>query len=150
MADTERVCVVAGAGAWPFYLDTNALVCPENRPFAASWLAFYSGRQIQGLVPRVLRIVASVELSPASAARLALSGDPEDRRIGIALATALHAGTRVDRVEVVLLSGAGDADTVAIEPVPHEGDSAWTVFQRYADLGALRRAATTADLDGVP
>src|SRR3954447_19699603 len=26
----ERVCVVAGAGAWPFYLATGAWVGPEN------------------------------------------------------------------------------------------------------------------------
>ena len=29
----ERVCVVAGAGAWPFYLATGAWVGPENRRF---------------------------------------------------------------------------------------------------------------------
>ena len=30
---TERVCVVAGAAAWPFYLATGAWIGPENRRF---------------------------------------------------------------------------------------------------------------------
>ena len=49
---------------------------------------------------------------------------------------------------MVLLSGAEEADTVTIEPVPHDGDAAWTLFQRFADLDRLRRAGSTVDLGG--
>ena len=48
----------------------------------------------------------------------------------------------------MLLSGAQDADTATIDPVPHDGDAAWTLFQRFADLDVLQRAGTTADLGG--
>ena len=48
----ERACVVAGAGAWPFYLATSAWVGQENRRFGgAGRLGFYSGRQIHGALP---------------------------------------------------------------------------------------------------
>lgn len=148
MPDPERVCVVAGAGAWPFYLATHAWVGQENRRFGdATRLGFYSGREIQGLLPRIQHVVPSVSLTGETAATLALSGDPTERRVGGALAAALHEGTRVERVEVVLLSGAEEADTVTIEPVPHDGDAAWTLFQRFADLDRLRRAGSTVDLE---
>ena len=150
MPDPERVCVVAGAGAWPFYLATHAWVGQEKRRFGdATRLGFYSGRQIQGLVPRIQHVVPSVPLTSETAATLALSGDPTERRVGGALAAALHDGTAAaERVEVVLLSGAEEADTVTIEPVPHDGDAAWTLFQRFADLDRLRRAGSTVDLGG--
>ena len=149
MPDPERVCVVAGAGAWPFYLATAAWVGQENRRFGgATRLGFYSGRQIQGLVPRIQHVVPSVDLTGEAAAALALSGDPAQRRVGGALAAALHDGTRADRVQVVLLSGAQESDTATIEPLRHDGDAAWTLFQRFADLDLLRRAGSTDDLGG--
>lgn len=149
MSKAERVCVLAGAGAWPFYLATHAWVGQENRRFGdATRLGFYSGRQIQGLVPRIHHVVPSVELTGERAAVLTLSGDPVERRVGSALAAALRDGSRAARVEVVLLSGARDDDTVSIDALPHEGGAAWTLFQRFADLDLLRRATTTADLGG--
>ncbi len=63
-ATSERVCVVAGAGAWPFYLANGAWVGPEKRRFRdAARLGFYSGRQVQGLAPRIREVVASVSLT---------------------------------------------------------------------------------------
>ncbi len=147
MADGERVCVVAGANAWPFYLATGAWVGQENRRFGdATRLGFYSARQIQALLPRILHVVGSVPLTPEDAATRALSADPVERRVGEALAAALHEGSTTARVEVVLLSRPDDDDTTTVTPVTHDGDAAWTLFQRFTDVGRLRAAATTDDL----
>jgi hypothetical protein len=144
---SERVCVVAGAGAWPFYLATGTWVGPENRRFGdASRLGFYSGRQVQGLAPRIRHAVSSVPLTEEDAAGRTLSADPAERLVGEALAAALHDGLTTPRVCVVLLSPADDPDTVSFEPVAHEADVAWTMFQRFVDLDRLRTAATTDDL----
>ena len=147
MADGQRVCVVAGANAWPFYLANAAWVGQENRRFGdATRLGFYSSRQIQPVLPRILSVVGSVPLTPEDAATRALSGDPVDRRVGEALAAALHDGGTAARVEVVLLSRPDDDDTVTVEPVIHEGEAAWTLFQRFTDVARLRAATTTDDL----
>ena len=107
----ERVCVVAGVGAWPFYLATGAWVGQENRRFGdATRLGFYSGRQIQGLAPLIRDVVASVPLTAEDAATRALSADPVERRVGEALAAALHDGATSPRVSVVLLSPPDDPD----------------------------------------
>ena len=143
----ERVCVVAAAGAWPFYLATGAWVGQVNRGFrGATRLGFYSGRQVQGMAPRIRHVAASVPLTPEDAAGRAFSGDPVERRIGEALAAALHEGNPAPRVSVVLLSLPEDPDTATFDPVPHDGDAAWTMFQRFADLDQLRSAASTDDL----
>jgi hypothetical protein len=47
---------------------------------------------------------------------------------------------------VVLLSPSDSPETVTLDPVPHEGEAAWTMFQRFTDLDRLRSAATTDDL----
>ena len=147
MAEAERVCVVAGASAWPFYLATGAWVGQENRRFGdATRLGFYSGRQIQALLPRIQHVVSSVHLTPERAADLTLSADPVDRRVGEVLAAALYDGGTGPRVEVALLSPPADDDTVEVEPVTHEGDAAWTLFQRFTDVDRLRVATTTDDL----
>ena len=143
----ERVCVVAGSGAWPFYLATGAWVGQENRRFGdARRLGFYSGHQVQGLVPRILHVTASVGLTAEEAAVRALSGDPTERRVGEAMAAALHDGASAARVAVVLLSGPDDPDTLTTEPVGHDGDAAWTMFQRFVDLDRLKAARSTDDL----
>lgn len=143
----ERVCVVAGVGAWPFYLATAAWVGQENRRFGdATRLGFYSGRQVQGLAPLIREVVTSVPLTAEDAATRALSADPVERRVGEALAAALHDGATAPRVSVVLLSPPDDADTASFEPVTHDSDTAWTMFQRFADLDRLRNATSTEDL----
>jgi hypothetical protein len=143
----ERVCVVSGAAAWPFYLAHAAWVGQENRRFGdARRLGFYTGREVQGLLPRIDRVVPSVPLTAEEAATRALSADPAERRVGEALAAALHEGGTGPRVAVVLLSPPADPDTVTVAPVPHHGEAAWTMFQRFVPLDSLRTAASTADL----
>lgn len=143
----ERVCVIAGASAWPFYLANGTWVGQENRRFGdATRLGFYSGRRIQGLAPAIRHVVASVPLTAENAATQALSGNPVERRVGEALAAALHEGVAMPRVSVALLSTADDPDTATFEPVEHDGDAAWTMFQRLTDLDRLREARSTDDL----
>ena len=55
-------------------------------------------------------------------------------------------GRTTPRVSVVLLSPPDDPDTASFDPVAHDGDAAWTMFQRFADLDHLRTATSTADL----
>ncbi|MEO6509891.1 MAG: hypothetical protein ABIO16_02790 [Nocardioides sp.] len=143
----ERACVVAGSGAWPFYLATNAWVGQENRRFGgAERLGFYSGGQVQGSFPLIRHVVGSVPLTAEEAATRTLSTDPAQRLVGEALAAALHDGTTTPRVSVVLLSAPDDDDTVTIGPLVHDGDAAWTMFQRVVDVDRLRAAGSTADL----
>ncbi|MBF4765446.1 hypothetical protein ISU07_20130 [Nocardioides islandensis] len=143
----ERACVVAGAGAWSFYLATGAWVGQENRRFGgAERLGFYSGRQIHGALPRIRHVVGSVPLTPEEAAGRTLGTDPVQRLVGEALAAALHDGMASPRVAVVLLSPADDPDTLTMEPLAHDGDAAWTMFQRVVDVDRLRAASSTADL----
>jgi hypothetical protein len=139
--------VVAGAGAWPFYLATGAWIGPENRRFGdATRLGFYSGRQVQGLAPRIRHLVASVPLTEEDAAGRALSADPVERSVGEVLAAALHDGLAIPRVAVALLSPPDDPETASFEPVAHDADATWTMFQRLVDLDRLRAASTTDDL----
>ncbi len=143
----ERACVVAGSGAWPFYLATSAWVGQENRRFGgAERLGFYSGREVHGKLPRIRHAVGSVPLSAEDAATRCLSADPVERRVGETLAAALHDGMTTPRVTVLLLSPPDDPETVTIGPVSHEGPAAWTMFQRVVDVDRLRAATTTAEL----
>jgi hypothetical protein len=66
--------------------------------------------------------------------------------VGEALAAALHDGATSARVSVVLLSPPDDPDTASFAPVVHDADTAWTMFQRFADLDRLRSATSTEDL----
>jgi hypothetical protein len=144
---SERVCVVAGPAAWPFYLANAAWVGQENRRFGdATRLGFYSGRQIQGLAPTIRQVVGSVPLTPEEAATRTLSVDRDVRRVGEALAAALHDGLTAARVAVVLLSAPDEEETASFEPVEHDGEAAWTMFQRFVELDRLTSAATTAEL----
>ena len=144
----ERACVVGGAAAWPFYLATGAWVGQENRRFGnAERLGFYSGREVHGSLPRIQHVVGSVPLTVEEAAARTLGPDPLERRVGEVLAAALHEGMTTPRVAVVLLSPPDDPDTITIQPLPHEGDAAWTMFQRVVDVERLRAATSTAELE---
>ena len=143
----ERACVVGGAAAWPFYLATGAWVGQENRRFGnAERLGFYSGREVHGFLPRIQHVVGSVPLTVEEAATRTLGTDSLERRVGEVLAAALHEGMTTSRVAVVLLSPPDDPDTLTIDPLPHDGDAAWTMFQRVVDVDRLRAATSTAEL----
>jgi hypothetical protein len=146
--DQAPVCVVAASSAWPFYQATGSYICQANRRFRdAGWLGFYSARTIHPLVARIEHVVPEVDLDEETAAPLALSADPDQRRVGQAMAAGLHEGMS-GTVQVVLLSRPRDAVTQQVGAVRHEGRTAWTMFQRYVPLGRLRAAELTSDLAG--
>jgi hypothetical protein len=144
--DGAPVCVVAASSAWPFYQATGSYICQANRRFRdAGWLGFYSARTIHPLVARIEHVVPEVDLDDETSAPLALSTDPEERRVGQAMAAGLHEGMS-GTVQVVLLSRPRDSVTQQVGAVRHEGRTAWTMFQRFTDLDRLRTAASTDDL----
>lgn len=145
--DSENVVVVAAGSAWPFYRLCGAYVCQPGRTFQdAGRMAFYSNRQIFGVAARIERIVPSIELSQAEAARRSLSLDPAERRLGEIVAAALDDAWAERDAQVVVLSTYRSPDTVRFEPVVHRGPHAWTQNQRYARLGKLMSARSTDDL----
>ena len=89
-----------------------------------------------------------VALTEVETARRALSLDPLDRRVGEIMMAAMAEGRDTSDVEVVVLSSLHDSDTVEFEPLPHHGDHAWTMNQRYVRLRELLSARSTQDLAG--
>lgn len=149
MRDSETVVIVAAGTAWPFYRLCGGYVCQPGRSFQqAGRMGFYSRRQIHGAAARIERILPSVELSQAEAARLSLSLDPADRRVGDIMSAALSEARDDETVEIVVLSDIRDQETLKFEPIMHEGTHAWTQNQRYVRVGSLLAARTTDDLAG--
>lgn len=70
MRDSETVVIVAAGTAWLFYRMAAGYVCQPGRTFRnAGRMGFYSRRQVHGVAARIERILPSVELSSAEAAR---------------------------------------------------------------------------------
>jgi hypothetical protein len=90
--------------------------------------------------------VGSVPLTAEEAAQRTLAADPVQRRVGEAMAAALHDGLTAPRVAVALLSAPDDPDTLSMEPLTHDGDAAWTMFQRVVDVDRLLTASSTTDV----
>jgi hypothetical protein len=147
--DDDKVCVVAASSAWPFYQLTGAYICQENRFFQPDTgrFGFYSSRSIHGIAAQVEGYFPSVEFSEESAAEYALSSNPQLRRVGEALDAAFYQEWGGDPfVQVVLLTPMGHVDTVAFPAIRHDGQTAWTMKQRYVSLRRLQAASSTADL----
>lgn len=147
MQDNDYVVVVAAGTAWGFYRLSGGYVCQPGRTFQnAGRMAFYSNRQVHGAAARIERVIPSVELSQAQAARRTLSLDPTERRVGDIMTAALSDLWSEREVQIVLLSPFHSEETVRFEPVVHRGAHAWTQNQRYARLDALMSARSTQDL----
>ena len=150
MPDAERVCVVAGAGAWPFYLATQAWVGQENRRFGgATRLGFYSGRQIQGLVPRIQHVVPSVDLDGRIGRGAGAQRRP--RRASCRW----RPGRRPPRRDPGRSGGRWCCSRVPRTPTPRRSIRCRTTVTRPGRCSSasptstlLRRAATTDDLGG--
>lgn len=148
--DLENVVVVAASSAWPFYRSVGGYVCQPERTFRdAGRMAFYSRRLVHGVAARIDRVVPRVALTDVETARRALSLDPLERRVGEIMMAAMSEGDEVRDVEVVVLSPLHHPDTVEFDPLPHHGDHAWTMNQRYVRLSQLLAARTTLDLGSV-
>ncbi len=146
--DDNTVVIVAAGSAWPLYQTCDAYVCPVGRTFRdAGRLGFYSGRTIHGVAARIEHVEPSVEMSEAEAARLCLSLDPREQRVGQAVQAAVASGyADVTHNQVFLLSSPKSLATVTFPGIRHEGPSAWTLKWRYRPLADLLTATTTADI----
>jgi hypothetical protein len=156
----ELVAVVAARHGYGEYLaaseaaGTGVYVCRAGRALrpAATRLGFYQAGAIRQELPRIIG-ACDVTLDAGEAAALA-AGDELDRRAGAVIPSLLAGGRpEGERVRLVLLLAAGDADTLRLgAPVPHDRDGrGFTRDLRYVALAALLAGpASTADLVAPP
>lgn len=151
MTQAEDVLVVAAGNAWPFYRLTSAYICQEGRSFRpVGRIAFYSSRTIHGLAAGIKSRSDHQLLTDGSAARLSLSLDPHERRLGNVITAALAGPWKQgERAQIFLLTVPTDPETMTFAAIPHNGKSAWTMGQRYAFSERLLSAKTTDDLSSI-
>lgn len=144
----DQVVIVAAGTAWPLYTSmTPAYICQNGRSFRdVAYLGFYSARTIHQLVPRILRRHDDVWFTDAEAARLLLSIDPWEQRLGRTIQATRTVYKQEQAYTVLLLSSPEDEATVHIGAIHHGGASAWTMGQRYQSLPALSAASDTREL----
>ena len=146
--DGDAVLVVAVRGGPDAWRRTSAYVTRAGGGTGrASWLAFYSDRQVYAPVARVLGVVERVPRSVVEADRRRATGSALDRQVAAALDDALvRGGPAGDAVDVVLLSDPGDPRTQDCGGVAHDRPLGWCRSRRYTSWGALRDAGTTSGL----
>lgn len=135
--------VVAGRVSWPEYLEYGIYACQAERSFRdVPYFGFYVDKQIQRFLPRRLKWMPSVRFDEDTAARLRVSEDSLDRRVGEAIPTIVESTVRGPRETygVMVLTRSDEPETLEIEPVPHREPGAWTQAQRYTSSELLREA----------
>ena len=147
-ADEDPVLVVAVRGGPEVWRRTSTYVTRAGAGSSrASWLAFYSDRQVHAPVVRVLGVAARVPLSAVEADRRRALGGVLDRHVAAALDdTRERGGPSGDAVDVWLLSGPADPQTQDCGGIVHDGPTGWCRSRRYTTWGLLRGATSTADL----
>ncbi len=140
------VLVVPARNAWPDYGNFSAYICQPNRTFRpVKRLAFYTGGNIQPLVPSIVKVFESVELTVGK----------HKGPLGKLIDQLDHEGaSQIERVQkVMLLSAPGSAKTIDLgQTIPNDLTAdggrtiAFTQGQRYVTLDALKIAKTTSDL----
>lgn len=155
--------VVAANVAWDIYSSYGIYVCRVGRFFRdVERMAFYESQTIRRQFPKILRVFPEVEWSTKEAARLQMSGDRLEQKLGRALAGALSPegqalanGWGSDAYKVFLLTpsrpahAGSDGHRVRSSDIPHQVSgrgSAFTQGQRYVSLHRLLSAASTADV----
>lgn len=143
----DQVAIVAARAAWPLYQRVAAYITHNERSFRPTRrMGFYADRTIYPALPLVVRRHDNVMIDAATAARLLLAVDPHEQRLGAAVKGALDFGWDSKLLAVILLTPIDDPRTIRRSELHHDGASAWTMGQRYARLGELLSARTTADL----
>jgi hypothetical protein len=147
------VIVPAGHLALHDYEDLNVYVCQAGRTFrTAHHLGLYAGGQIHPRIPKILRQIDKVALTPHEVARLRGAGDDQLADVVEAFATDPNRrGHRGGPHKVILLSGPEDEDTIKLaQPIKHlvrGRGKAYARRHRYTTVAALgRQPATTAEL----
>lgn len=143
----HEVAIVAARAAWPLYQRVSAYITQNERSIRPTHrLGFYAHRTIYPALPVVLRRYDNVMVDEATAARLLLGLDPDEQRLGAVVKGALDFGWGSELLTVIVLTALDDPRTLRRSELHHDGASAYTMGQRYARLGALLSARTTADL----
>lgn len=147
----REVVVVAVRGGPAAWERTSAYVTRAGQATGgAPRVAFYSDKQVHPPVPAVREVVGGVAFTEEEVARLRATADERDRRVALAVGDALgREGHRWESVDVVLLSGPGEEDTLDCGGVAHAGVLGWCRSRRYVGLVALQAAQTTVDLTQV-
>lgn len=169
LSSENDVLVVAARNAWPEYQDFYVYICQPERSFQlVERIAFYSDGQIHPLVPRILKIVEAVQITPESYDE-DLRGLAERLMDSVAVREVLHEQVRSryavakrlidngvvgnEQVKVMFLSPPNSSETVnlgrsiANDLLSDSGrPSAYTQGHRYASLSRLKSALKTSDL----
>lgn len=145
--EDEEVLIVAARSAWPLYTVIPAYICQNRRSFRpVARMGFYSRRTIFPAFPLILKRSDDVDASEPGVAQMLLSVDPVQQRIGRVARRALDFGWNPGTRSVLELTDMEDPQTLRRSEIQHDGDAGWTMGHRYARLGDLMRATTTADL----
>lgn len=150
MRDPELVMVLASEHAWSLYRNCGAVLCHADELGDSGRVGFYSGRQIQGVAPRIQRVVPHVQMSQASAARMSFSMDPDERRFGELLAAtqsaALGESWTDETATAVLLSSEESRETVRFASISDPSAETWTSTAKTVRLSSLLTASTSRDV----
>lgn len=143
----EEVLIVAARSAWPLYTAISAYICQNRRSFRpVTRMGFYANRTIFPAYPAILERHDDVDVSEAGVAQMMLSVDPERQRLGSVARRALEYGSDAGTRTVLQLTAPADERTLQRTEIVHTGDTGWTMGHRYARLGDLMTARTTAEL----
>ena len=143
----DEVLIVAAKAAWPFYQHAAAYITHNERTFRPTTrMGFYSSRTIYPAFPLILRRHDNVMIDEQTAAVLLLSLNADEQRLGSIVKAAVDYGWGTDLLTVLVLTAIDDPRTLRTPEIHHDGANAYTMNQRYAQLGSLLRAKTTADL----
>lgn len=150
---SRNTVIVHGADAWKLYktLRQPAFLFPAGRSIRVTeHLSFYADSEVQTLVPKVRRWYDAVDWNAANAKRLSKTGDPDDEVLAGVIKASLNNGWKASTYQVMLLTPAGDAETVTLpSPIAHTRTgrgSAFVTSHRYVALSALRSARDTSEL----
>ena len=156
----SRVMVLGARLAWPMYERLSVYRCGPDKPMRAirdsDYLAFYVGGKIQHLVPRILSVVDSIDVTKKEETESLEAGarrHAEELRQRIDYHKQGHEFSRA--FKVMFLSGPTDDETVNLaKPIINDkrdknGDPTPFTFgqPRYVTLKSLQKASRTSELE---
>ncbi|WFE32488.1 hypothetical protein [Micromonospora sp. WMMD975] len=144
-APRNDTVVVSARNAWGLYQAARAYVCQP-----VEHLAFYSQRQINQEVAKILFRLDNVDWTVGEINRLRTTGETLDATLAEIIEVSRKHGWTEGRYQVFGLTAPGSAGHLTLPAaIPHHErgrGSAFTQGQRYVVRDRLRRARSTADL----
>ena len=149
----NKVLVIAAREAWPVYQEISTYVTHVRGHQPSGYLAFYADREIKTKVPKIERVIESVNLSEKGLAELERE---DDRKRVRELLPNLNKIGRYENftAKVFFLSGLDNPDTVRLDS-PIENDKTGKNGKRvpftfgaprYVTLESLKKASKTSEL----